>query len=68
MFKGQIKLKADCHAADCCATDCRAADSPKKGIEISSFQYFRTVMAKKTNLVVPFLGESTARQSAYGFI
>jgi len=37
-------------------------------IKISSFKYFRDVKQKtKTNWFVWFLGESTARQSAYGF-
>ena len=37
---------------------------------ISSFKYFRTVKQKKKRkkLFVRFLGESMARQSAYGFI
>ena len=42
----------------------------KLEISNSSFKYLRTVKQKnkKTKFVAPFLGESTARQSAYVFI
>ena len=40
----------------------------KLEILISSFKYFRTVKQKKPNSFIRFLGESMARQSAFGFI
>ena len=54
--KGQIKPKADW----------RAIDSPKK--RTNEFVFFCHEKQKKTNSFVRFLGQSTARQSAYGFI
>ena len=54
-IKGQIKPKADwC-----------TIDSPKK--RTNEF-VFPDCKAKKPNLFVPFLGESTPRQSAFCFI
>ena len=58
LSKGQIKPKADW----------RAVDSPKNRTNefvLFAFFYFT---ANKTNSFVHFLGESTARQSAFGFI
>ena len=56
--KGQIKPKADW----------RDIDSPKK--RTNEFVLFAVIskQATKTNSFVCFLGESTARQSAFGFI
>ena len=56
--KGQIKPKADW----------RAVDSPEK--RTNEFGYFalKSKKAEKTNSFVRFFGESTVRQSAYGFI
>ena len=56
--KGQIKPKADW----------RAVDSPKKRTNEFDFFDFLLFTAKKPNSFVRFLGESTARQSAFGFI
>jgi hypothetical protein len=48
--------------------DWRAVDSPKK--QTNEFDLFavKSKKANKTNFFVCFLGESTARQSAFGFI
>ena len=54
-FKGQIKPYADW----------RSVDSPKK--QTNDF-FFYSSWQKKPNSFVHFLGESTARKSAYGFI
>ena len=55
--KGQIKPEADwC-----------AVDSPKKMKE-QFFFAVKSKKAKKKNLFIRFLGESTTHQSAYGFI
>ena len=57
--KGQIKPKADL----------RALDSPKKQTnEFVLFFAFLLFTAKKNKFVHRFLGESTARKTAYGFI
>ena len=53
--KGQIKSK----------TDWLAADSPKKRTNGFVFVAFLLFMSKKTNAFVRFLGESTARKSAF---
>ena len=58
IYKGQTKPKADW----------RAADSPKKCTNEFVFVAFLLFMGKKTNLIVRFLGESTARKSAFCFI
>ena len=57
-FKGQIKPKADG----------RAVDSPKKRTNEFGLFAFLLFTANKPNSFVRFLGESTVRQSAYGFI
>ena len=58
--KGQINLKEDWHTID----------SPKKRMNefVCFFLLFYSSWQKKTNSFVQFLGESTARKSAYGFI
>ena len=56
--KGQIKLKADW----------RAIDSPKKRTNEFILFAVKSKKANKTNSFVRFLGESTARQSAFDFI
>jgi hypothetical protein len=56
--KGQIKLKADW----------RAIDSPQKQTNEFVLFAFLLFTVNKTSLLVHFLGESTARQSAFGFI
>ena len=56
--KGQIKPKADR----------RAVDSTKKRTNEFGFFAFLFFTAKKPNLLVRFLGESTVRKSAYSFI
>ena len=56
--KGQIKLKADW----------RVIDSPKKRTDEFVLFAFLLFMASKSNSSVRFFGESTARQSVYGFI
>ena len=56
--KGQIKPKADR----------RAVDSTKKRMNEFVLFAFLLFTAKKPNSFVHFLGESTARQSAFGFI
>ena len=74
--KGQIKLKADWRAIDSPKKRTNefgffamtVRNYLKLEISISSFKFFRTVKQKKTNRFVQFLGESSARQSVYGFI
>ena len=56
--KGQIKPKADW----------RAIDSPKKRTNEFVLFAVKSKKANKTNSFLHFLGESTARQSAFGFI
>ena len=56
--KGQIKPKADW----------RAEDFPNKGTNKFIFAMKSKKQKQKQNSFVRFLGESTARQSAYGFI
>ena len=56
--KGQIKPKADW----------RAVDSPKKWTKESAFFCPEKQKGKKKIIHSLFLGESTASQSAYGFI
>ena len=57
--KGQIKPKANW----------RAADSPKKGTNTFVFVAFLLFTAKKQPYsFIRFLGESTVRKSAFGFI
>ena len=56
--KGQIKPKADW----------RAVDSPKKRMNEFEFFALKSKKVNKTNSFVRFLGESMARQSAFGFI
>ena len=48
--------------------DLRAIDSPKKRTKDFGFFAVKCKKATKTNLFVRFLGESAARQSAFGFI
>ena len=55
--KGQIKLKEDW----------RVVDSPKKRTNEFVLFAFLLFTAKKSNLFVRFLGESTARQSWFRF-
>ena len=57
-IKGQIKPKADW----------RAVDSPKKRKNEFVFSCNEKQKSKKTNSFVHLLGESAARQSAYGLI
>ena len=57
-IKGQIKPKADW----------RAVDSPKKRKNEFVFSCSEKQKSKKTNSFVHSLGESAARQSAYGLI
>ena len=74
--KGQIKLKADWRAIDSPKKRTNefgffamtVRNYLKLEISISSFKFFRTVKQKKPNRFVQFLGESSARQSVYGFI
>ena len=56
--KGQIKPKADW----------RAIDSPKKGTNKFVLFAVKSKEATRTNSFVHCLGESMARQSAFGFI
>ena len=56
--KGQIKPKADW----------RTIDSFKKGTNKFVFVALKIMRARKPNSFDHFLGESTERQSAYGFI
>ena len=55
--KGQLISKADWHTID----------SPKKWTDEFVLFAFLLFMANKSNLPVRFLGESTARQSAFRF-
>ena len=57
MLKGQLISKADW----------RAIDSPKKWTDEFVLFAFLLFTAKESNLAVCFLGESTARQSAFRF-
>ena len=57
-IKGQIKPKADW----------RAVDSPKKQTNKFVFVTLKSKKVKKNKFICSFLGESTAHQSAYGFI
>ena len=54
-FKGQLISKADWHAID----------SPKKRTDEFVLFAFLLFTANKSNASVRFLGESTARQSAF---
>ena len=56
--KGQLISKADW----------RAIDSPKKRTDEFVLFAVKSKKANKSNSSVRFLGESTARQSAFGFI
>ena len=56
--KGQMKSKADW----------RAVDSPKTQANKFVLFAYLLVRVNKTNSFVRFLGESTARQSAFDFI
>ena len=58
LLKGQLISKADL----------RAVDSPKKRTNELVFFDMKSKKATKTNSFVRFLGESTARKSAYSFI
>ena len=58
LTKGQVKPKADW----------LAVDSPKKQTDKFVLFTFLLFTAKKPNSFVRFLGESTASQSAFGFI
>ena len=58
VFKGQIKPQVDW----------RTLDSPKKRTNEFVLFAMKSNKANKTNLFVHFLGESTVRQSAFGFI
>ena len=58
LAKSQIKPKGDW----------RAVDSPKKRTNEFVLFAVKSIKADKTNSLVCFLGESTARQSAFGFI
>ena len=55
LTKGQLTSKADW----------RAIDSPKKGMDEFVLFAFLFFMANKLNSSVCFLGESTARKSAF---
>ena len=57
LTKGQLILKADW----------RAIDSPKKRTDEFVLFAFLLFTANKSNSSVRFLGESTARQSAFQF-
>ena len=58
LTKDRIKPKADW----------RAIDSPKKRTNEFDFFAVKSKKAKNPNLLVHFLGEYMARQSAYSFI
>ena len=48
--------------------DWRAIDSPKKRTNEFDLFAVKSKKANKTNSSLPFLGESMARQSAFGFV
>ena len=74
--KGQINPKAEWCAKDSLKKQTKklfffaktVGKYLKLEIKISSFKYFWTFMAKKTNSFIHFLRESKARLSDFGFI